>query len=339
MARVGLSSNRKFLRLARALTSTPLARGVLEVLWEPCFEAGDPYVGTSDDIEALCEWAGARGALTQALLDAGAPKGAGFIEPYAGDVRDAGVTHYQIHDFFHHCPEYAKARRERERELTTPKICALCGETFYSRVPHAQFCRDRCRVAAHRQKTAVTHGNAPLRSETFCNGTPTPTPTPSTRTRTLAAYVDGAEPNSAPASDVPGLECEEDAVARPHQRPQKRRAVDPPPDDSPSALTFPVVGQGGPVWLLREAQIAAWQALYPNIDILAEARHALAWIDANPTKRKTAGGMLKFLVSWLNRAVDAPRSRGPTMITGSLKTAGNRDAIAEFLRRRGHVMD
>ncbi len=34
------------------------------------------------------------------------------------------------------------------------------------------------------------------------------------------------------------------------------------------------------------------------MDILGEARKALAWITADPRRRKTAGGMKKFLVHW-----------------------------------------
>ncbi|HUC40265.1 MAG TPA: hypothetical protein VMR92_05485, partial [Gemmatimonadales bacterium] len=75
MARVGLSSNYKFLRLARALGSRVIARGTLELLWEPCYECGDPYVGTAEDIEALLDWTGGPGLLAKALLEAGGTKG------------------------------------------------------------------------------------------------------------------------------------------------------------------------------------------------------------------------------------------------------------------------
>lgn len=99
-------------------------------------------------------------------------------------------------------------------------------------------------------------------------------------------------------------------------------------------LTFPVDGEGGPTWHLRETQIAQWRTLYPNLDILTEARHALAWIEADAGHRKTVRGMRTFLVRWFNRGTDAPRSRGPTVITGSLKTAGNKAAFEEFVRKR-----
>ena len=119
------------------------------------------------------------------------------------------------------------------------------------------------------------------------------------------------------------------------KKPKKPKPT-PPPDTSAIVLTFPVVGEPGPWWHLREAQVARWHELYPHVDILRQAKAALGWVESN--QPKTAGGMRKFLTGWINRSVDATRG-SPTMITGSLKTAGNKEAIKEFLRRRGHVMD
>lgn len=67
-------------------------------------------------------------------------------------------------------------------------------------------------------------------------------------------------------------------------------------------LTFSTVG-AAQAWELTDDQIAAWQALYPNLDVAQQCRMAWGWVDANPTKRKTAKGMPRFLVAWLNRAV------------------------------------
>ena len=132
MARIGLSNNRKFRHLTAALGSRLTARGALELLWEPCYETGDPYVGTSDDIEATVGWTGARGALTKALLEAGVPKGAGFIEPYEGSVRDATETHYQIHDFFRHCPPHVSSLHKRAIAKES-RLCKVCGGEFFTR--------------------------------------------------------------------------------------------------------------------------------------------------------------------------------------------------------------
>jgi hypothetical protein len=50
---------------------------------------------------------------------------------------------------------------------------------------------------------------------------------------------------------------------------------------------------------LRET---SWAAAYPGVDLLAEARRAQAWEDANPAKRKVKHE--RFLVSWWTRAQD-----------------------------------
>lgn len=79
-----------------------------------------------------------------------------------------------------------------------------------------------------------------------------------------------------------------------------------PSDDSPVVLTFPTVGPVA-TWALTEAQIAKWQGVYPALDVLGECRIAWGWCDANPSKRKTARGMLAFLNRWLARTVDSVR--------------------------------
>ena len=75
-------------------------------------------------------------------------------------------------------------------------------------------------------------------------------------------------------------------------------------------LSFPCVGTGPGSWDLNEEQVARWMVAYPALDVLAECRKALAWIEASPTRRKTAGGMKRFLVGWLNRATDRGGGKG-----------------------------
>lgn len=90
------------------------------------------------------------------------------------------------------------------------------------------------------------------------------------------------------------------------------------PPSSPSVLTFPTVGRGERTWDLTEAQVAEWEATYPTVPVLSECRKALAWVKASPNRKKTAGGMPRFLVNWLNTATNsrrgpAPESRGMTV--------------------------
>jgi hypothetical protein len=72
-------------------------------------------------------------------------------------------------------------------------------------------------------------------------------------------------------------------------------------------LEFPIIGPGDKLWALSEPRLAEWRTSFPTIDVVAEGRKALAWLNANPTKRKTGRGMPKFFVSWLTRATDSPR--------------------------------
>jgi hypothetical protein len=112
LARPGLTGHRKFKRLAKAVGSAIVARGCLELLWDHCYETGEDYVGTAEDIEAIVGWDGENGALTRALAEAGAP-GSGFID--AVEASDASaVARYQVHDLWHHAPDYVRKRRERE---------------------------------------------------------------------------------------------------------------------------------------------------------------------------------------------------------------------------------
>lgn len=66
-------------------------------------------------------------------------------------------------------------------------------------------------------------------------------------------------------------------------------------------MIFSCIG-AQPSWELTDAKIAEWQALYPSLDVEQECMKALAWTREN--NRKTAKGMPRFLVRWLNRAAD-----------------------------------
>lgn len=94
---------------------------------------------------------------------------------------------------------------------------------------------------------------------------------------------------------------------------------------SPAALTFPTQGPVA-IWCLTEAQIAKWRGLFPALDVLGECRKAWAWCDANPTRRKTAAGMSRFLVRWLSRAVDDGRVPAVTPRT-TASTIGRRELV------------
>lgn len=354
MGRPGLTCHRKFRRLAQALGSKMMALGALELLWAPAYEAGDDYVGTVDDIERLVEWTGDRGALTRALVEAGAPEGAGFIERV--DASGQGEPCYRIHDLMDHAPEYVARRRARELERKRAKTCAHCGTTYHNSDPRSLHCSDACRQAKWRDRHDEAHvercrdaddGSERTRSSRETDGDGTPAPAlapaparatapatvPSTTTSETLSRSEATDPPSKRHYDDFQLVVEKDGPSEKPKRLVNGNPI-PPPDFSPIVLAFPVVGVDGPTWHLRQALLDHWQQLYPDLDVAAQARQMLAWLEQNPTKRKTAGGMGRALVAWFNRAVDQRRGGGPALITGSLKTAGNKAAIEEFIRRR-----
>ena len=96
-------------------------------------------------------------------------------------------------------------------------------------------------------------------------------------------------------------------------------------------LIFPTVGTNAHQWPLTQAQLNEWTALYPGLDIIAECRKALAWVQANKRHRKTPQGMPTFLVAWLNRSTDTAR---PSPGSQFSKTAGNKAAASAFLEGR-----
>lgn len=104
------------------------------------------------------------------------------------------------------------------------------------------------------------------------------------------------------------------------QKEQKSGSSAPPGAEPPDAFAeFDTVG---PIrrWWVTERQIAEWQEAYAAIDVKAEVRKARVWWAANPSKRKTAAGMLRFFANWfrsaLNDAQARPRDTRGTVVPG-----------------------
>jgi len=97
----------------------------------------------------------------------------------------------------------------------------------------------------------------------------------------------------------------------------------------------------GPVaWFdVTEELVCEYEQLYPGIDVRSELRKAYAWTLASPHNRKTASGMRRFLVGWLNRAANWS-SRGATpVVTSSHSSWEEAKAKAqELLKLRRHEM-
>lgn len=51
-------------------------------------------------------------------------------------------------------------------------------------------------------------------------------------------------------------------------------------------------------------KIALWKETYPGVNVEQELKRMTAWLDANPTRRKTKRGITKFINGWLLREQD-----------------------------------
>lgn len=94
---------------------------------------------------------------------------------------------------------------------------------------------------------------------------------------------------------------EEDICAEPLQ-------VSPPEPEEPPVISFILNDKSR--YPIRQAQVDEWSGLYPAVDIMQELRKMAGWLDANPSKRKTKRGILRFVNGWLAREQD--KGRTPT---------------------------
>lgn len=61
-------------------------------------------------------------------------------------------------------------------------------------------------------------------------------------------------------------------------------------------------------WALTKSKLSEYEEVYDTIDVPKQCKIARQWLIDNPTRRKTARGMTKFMNGWFSRAV----SRGDT---------------------------
>lgn len=72
-------------------------------------------------------------------------------------------------------------------------------------------------------------------------------------------------------------------------------------------LSFPTVGAVR-MFYLTDSKLREYQESYQDLDVLAECRAARQWCIDNPSKRKTASGMPRFLAAWLVKAQNSGRA-------------------------------
>ena len=82
---------------------------------------------------------------------------------------------------------------------------------------------------------------------------------------------------------------------------------------------------------IYEEDLTYYSGLYPNVDILQEFRNMVGWLNANPTRKKTAKGIDKFINNWLMGKQDQGR-------VGSFpRTSGGSLSVTEMQQMKGEL--
>lgn len=100
-------------------------------------------------------------------------------------------------------------------------------------------------------------------------------------------------------------------VKKPLKKPIKK---DMPEALAPDSLSeIELILNDKTLYPIYQKQIDEWCNLYPAVDVMQELRKMKGWLDANPTKRKTNRGVLRFVNSWLAREQDkGPKQNNQT---------------------------
>ena len=61
----------------------------------------------------------------------------------------------------------------------------------------------------------------------------------------------------------------------------------------------------GTEYTLTENDVQKLEQLYPEVDVRAEIRKMIGWLDASPERRKTRRGIKRFVNGWISRSYDA----------------------------------
>ena len=79
---------------------------------------------------------------------------------------------------------------------------------------------------------------------------------------------------------------------------------------------------------VTEEQVEEWTNLYPAVDVMQALRKMKGWLDANPSRRKTKKGILRFINNWLSKEQD----RGSYKARASPPEFKNYDDYEDFLK-------
>lgn len=97
--------------------------------------------------------------------------------------------------------------------------------------------------------------------------------------------------------------CPESSSKASEPKPKKAKPAEPeaPVEELPL--------NDGTVWRPTVSMYEEYKRLYPSVDIDQEFRNMRGWCIGNPAKRKTRGGIKRFVTNWLSKEQNSARRR------------------------------
>lgn len=111
---------------------------------------------------------------------------------------------------------------------------------------------------------------------------------------------------------------------------------------NPSGILLPLVDKSA--YEVPLDKIALWRETYPAVDIEQELRRMIAWLDSNPSKRKTRRGIERFINNWLARTQDSGGTKGRKGVdepvgNNRYNTDARRERLAREVAAAGNSFD
>lgn len=159
--------------------------------------------------------------------------------------------------------------------------------------------------------------------------------------RALISAKSGDSPPDCPGDasgdshrDVPALDIDidiEEDIEREEEKEDILLGGETPPTPPPVVIT--ILLNDGSEFAVTQADVDGWSELYPAVNIMQELRKMKGWSEANPKKRKTKGGIKRFINSWLAKEQD--KYHGPDNNARGAKPNGGNSGNSEPPKRYG----
>lgn len=116
-----------------------------------------------------------------------------------------------------------------------------------------------------------------------------------------ARWKDGKNSKCHLPSGKHGQDKEEDKD-QDKEKDQDQEGIDSSEQSAEPVISLPL--NDGSEYPVFPEQVHEWAGLYPAVDVIQQLRTMRGWLMANPKKRKTQSGILRFVNGWLSKEQD-----------------------------------